>query len=200
MKHRVYAKLPAVNRSTPTDAPAPLPPPAVSGRTARMRELYYQQLLARIPTHIGSGFRERHLRRRGAVIGHDCFIGAGVHMVAPERLELADRGSISPGAILDARGGLRIGEATMVGIRAVVLTSSHRFERLDVPMRDQGLDYAPVSIGDDVWIGANVVLLPGVNVGSGSIVAAGSVVTADVGEREIVGGVPARRIGSRSEG
>jgi acetyltransferase-like isoleucine patch superfamily enzyme len=169
----------------------------VSGRAARLRDLYYDHLLSQIPTRIGSRIREGELRRRGAALGQGCFISTGVHVVAPERLKLGERASISPGAIVDCRGGLEIGDATMVGIRAILLTSSHRFERLDVPMRDQGLDYAPIAIGPDVWIGANAVILPGVRVGGGSIIAAGSVVTRDVGELEIVAGVPARRIETR---
>jgi acetyltransferase-like isoleucine patch superfamily enzyme len=165
-----------------------------------LRDLYYQLVLSHIPTRMGSRMRERQLRRRGAALGEDCFISTDVHLVAPERLKLGERASISPGAIVDCRGGMEIGAASMVGIRAILLTSSHRFDRLDVPMRDQGFDYAPISIGPDVWIGANAVVLPGVRVGAGSIIGAGSVVTTDVGELEIVAGVPARRIVKRDSG
>ena len=65
-------------------------------------------------------------------------------------------------------------------------------------MIDQGYeDYRPVVIGDDVWIGRRVIILPGVTVGGGSIIAAGAVVSKDVKPYSIVGGVPAKQIGNR---
>lgn len=67
-----------------------------------------------------------------------------------------------------------------------------------MPIREQGEEERPVVVGDDVWIGANVVILPGVEIKRGAVIAAGAVVTKDVGELEIVGGVPARVIGRRA--
>ena len=62
------------------------------------------------------------------------------------------------------------------------------------PARRQDLEPAPIRLGDDVWIGANATVLPGVAIGDGAVVAAGAVVTRDVPPMTVVGGVPARVI------
>jgi acetyltransferase-like isoleucine patch superfamily enzyme len=62
---------------------------------------------------------------------------------------------------------------------------------------DQPVRFAPVKIGDDVWIGARAVILPGVTIGSRCVVAAGAVVKSDVPDGTIVAGVPARPVGTR---
>ncbi len=89
----------------------------------------------------------------------------------------------------------------MMGPEVIVLTQHHKFDRLDIPMRQQGhKPYEPVIIGDDVWIGIRAIILPGVKIGKGAIIGAGAVVTKDVPEYAIVGGVPARVIKLRSPG
>lgn len=76
---------------------------------------------------------------------------------------------------------LTIGRYTMIGPELRVYTTNHAHGRIDVPMQDQGHDEPqPVAIGDDVWIGARVMIMPGVTIGEGSIIAAGAVVTKDV--------------------
>lgn len=94
---------------------------------------------------------------------------------------------------------LTMGDNVMVGPNVVMDTSRHNHDRLDLPMKEQGLSYEPIIVGDDVWVGANAVITCGVKVGRGSIVGAGAVVTRDVDEFSIVGGVPARKIGLRKE-
>lgn len=92
-------------------------------------------------------------------------------------------------------GTCTIGKYVMMGTDVVVITRNHAFDRTDVPMMEQGFEAErPVVIGDDVWIGDRVVILPGVHVGEGSILAAGAVVTQDVPPYAIVGGVPAKVI------
>jgi maltose O-acetyltransferase len=167
--------------------------------SGKLGRVLYEQLLASIPYKPGSRIRCWYLRSCGAQVGADAYVAEDVHIVAPHRLRLGQEASVSPRAILDCRGELSVGAHSMVGIQAIVLTSSHRFERLDIPMRRQGMAVAPVRIGDDVWIGARAIVLPSVTIGTGAIVAAGAVVTSDVPDYAIVGGVPAAPIGSRSD-
>lgn len=76
-----------------------------------------------------------------------------------------------------------------------IITINHKTERTDIPMKGQGvLSPQKVTICDDVWIGARVIILPGVTIGKGSIIGAGAVVTKDVPEYAVMGGVPARVI------
>lgn len=92
------------------------------------------------------------------------------------------------------RANAMIGNDVLIGPGVHIITVNHGFSRLDVPMRLQEEAPAGVIIGDDVWIGTNSIILPGVTIGSHAIVAAGSVVTKDVSEYAIVGGNPAKII------
>lgn len=96
-------------------------------------------------------------------------------------------------------GMCTIGRQVMMGTDVVILTRNHAFARTDIPMMEQGFEEErPVVIGDDVWIGDRVIILPGVTVGKGCILAAGAVVTHDVPDYAVVGGVPARILKMRN--
>lgn len=95
------------------------------------------------------------------------------------------------------QSNVHIGSNVLMGPDVKIYSRNHKFERLDVPIREQGKNYYKTIIGDDVWIGANAIILAGVHVGSHSIIAAGAVVAKDVEEFTIVGGVPARSIKKR---
>ncbi len=91
-----------------------------------------------------------------------------------------------------------IGANVMMGPGCMIYTQNHKYDDLSIPMCKQGhSEVRPVVIGDDVWIGSRVIILPGVHVGKGSIIGAGSVVTKDVDEYSIVGGNPARFLKKR---
>lgn len=93
------------------------------------------------------------------------------------------------------RGPIEIGSDVMMGPNVRIITSKHNTSRTDIPMRQQGhLPKQKVTIGSDVWIGANVIIMPGITVGNGSIIGAGAVVTKDIPEYAVVGGVPAKVI------
>ncbi|CAG9606591.1 Maltose O-acetyltransferase [Pseudoneobacillus rhizosphaerae] len=94
---------------------------------------------------------------------------------------------------------VKIGNNVMMGPECIIYTSNHRFDRTDIPMCEQGFqETKPVIIGNDVWIGGRVIILPGVSIGDGAIIAAGAVVSKDVPKYAIVGGVPAKIIDYRS--
>jgi acetyltransferase-like isoleucine patch superfamily enzyme len=99
---------------------------------------------------------------------------------------------INRNCCLDARGPLRIGENVSISPEVTILTAFHRID--DPKFR---VETRPVVIEDYVWIGSRATILSGVRLGRGSVVAAGAVVTRDVAPLEIVGGVPARPIGTR---
>lgn len=98
------------------------------------------------------------------------------------------------------RGPLQIGDDVMMGPDVIILTAIHNFTRTDVTIRSQGhLPNKGVIIGNDVWIGTRVIILPGVKIGNGVIIGAGSVVTKDVPDFAIVAGNPAKIIRYRYE-
>lgn len=82
----------------------------------------------------------------------------------------------------------------MMGPDVVILTHTHNIDRIDIPMEQQGSRIAKVSIGNDVWIGMRSIIMPGVTIGNGVVIGAGAIVTNDVPDYAIVGGVPVRII------
>lgn len=110
--------------------------------------------------------------------------------VFSSKVELGDRSGI--GVDADIKGKCVIGNNVMMGPQCIIYTRNHKFDDVSIPMREQGFqEEKPVYIGDDVWIGSRVTILPGVKIGSHSIIGAGAVVTKDVPEWAIVGGNPA---------
>ena len=91
-------------------------------------------------------------------------------------------------------GPVTIGSHVNLAQGITVTALNHNFEDTNQHIDEQGISTTPVSIGDDVWIGANAVILPGVHVGNHCVVAAGAVVTKDVPAHSLVAGVPAKII------
>lgn len=89
-------------------------------------------------------------------------------------------------------GDLIIGSNVMISPYCMITATIHNFNDKNIPIQLQGLSSKKIVIDDDVWIGGKSIILPGVTIGKGSIVAAGSVVTKDVPSFSIVGGVPAK--------
>lgn len=93
--------------------------------------------------------------------------------------------------------GLVIGQGTLFGEKVVVHDHDHPIgPGYDQPIRERPLVSAPISIGEDVWVGAGATVTKGVTIGDGAVVAAGAVVTKDVPARTLVGGIPAKPIRS----
>ncbi len=97
------------------------------------------------------------------------------------------------------RGPLVIGNNVMMGPEVIILTSTHSFERIDIPMMAQkSPSRKKVIVGNDVWIGTRVIILPGVTIGNGVIIGAGAIVTKDIPDYAVVVGNPARIIRYRN--
>ncbi len=127
-------------------------------------------------------------------IGKRVAFYGGAEIRYPWNLSIGDGTSIGNRVILDARKGIKIGNNVNLSTGVWIWTLQH-------DPQDKGFraDGAPVVIGDYVWISCRATILPGVSIGQGAVVAAGAVVTKDVAEYTIVGGVPAREIGKREQ-
>jgi maltose O-acetyltransferase len=111
-------------------------------------------------------------------------------------VELGNNSGIGINCVLF--GKVIIGNDVMMGPNVFIYTRNHSFDRKDIPMREQGYETEkPVTIGDDVWIGSRVTILPGVNIGNGAIIGASSVVTKNVEPYSVVAGNPAKLIKKR---
>lgn len=97
---------------------------------------------------------------------------------------------INAGCKFQDQGGIYIGDNVLIGHNVVLATLNHE----ENPSKRGNLMPAPIKIGNDVWIGSNATILSGVSIGDGAIIAAGAVVTKDVAENTVVGGVPAKYI------
>jgi acetyltransferase-like isoleucine patch superfamily enzyme len=134
------------------------------------------------------------------VLGDDVQLNRGVYLGAfGDHFEVGPRTQFNRNALVDGRGSVRIGSDVMVGPGAQIISYTHKFDRLDVPIWSQGMEGREIVIGDDVWIGAGAIVLAGVQVGRGSIVGAGAVVTRSCPPLSILAGVPARVIGTRGK-
>lgn len=107
-----------------------------------------------------------------------------------KNINIGKRVFINSGCRFQDQGGITIGDDALIGHNVVLATLNHA---IDAENRKDMIP-APIVIGKNVWIGANATVLPGVTIGDNSIIAAGAVVTNDVPENTIVGGVPARAI------
>jgi len=129
---------------------------------------------------------------------HSCGKGVNIESKAyfSPKVSLGDYSGIGVNAKI--YGTCTIGNYVMMGEDCTIMTRNHRHDRTDIPMMQQGFEEErPVVIGNDVWIGDRVTILPGVHIADGCIIAAGAVVTRDVPAYSIAAGVPARVIKSR---
>lgn len=123
--------------------------------------------------------------------GKDINIEKGADFGKGDGIQIGDNSGL--GINCYVRGPLVIGRDVMMGPDVMIFHGDHEMSRRDIPMRLQGdSESKQVVIGDDVWIGARVIILKGVHVGKGAVLAAGAVVSKDVPEYAIVGGVPAK--------
>jgi maltose O-acetyltransferase len=142
-----------------------------------LRKLYLRKFLRvaiGTDTHVSMRvFITGYPLRANVTIGNNCVINREVY--------------------LDGRVGVTIGNNVNVSLQVCILSLHHDHNSPTFPAIG-----SPVTIRDHAWIGARAIILPGVTIGEGAVVAAGAVVTRDVGDFEVVGGVPAKKIGVRN--
>lgn len=116
------------------------------------------------------------------------------------RLEVGEGTYIGAQNNIRAAGGsIRIGKWCLISQQVTLVAANHGMARAAPIMRQPwNHDRTGIALGDDVWVGANAVVLPGVRIGDGAVIAAGAVVSADVSPYQIVAGVPARVVGERT--
>lgn len=138
---------------------------------------------------------------KGISIGDGCTIYDYCQIVTDDfdvsGISIGNNCHFNYGCYLSGTGGLMIGDNCLFGPGVKILTGGHKFNDVNVPIIKQGLTTAPVFIGNDVWVGAGAIILQGIKIDDGAIIAAGAIVTKDVLSRNIVAGIPAKGIGMR---
>jgi maltose O-acetyltransferase len=145
---------------------------------------------------LGQRLRVFCVRRLARHCGRGVRVCGGAQFGSGAKFSIGNNSALGGNAWI--QGDVTLGDNVMMAPDVAIMTYNHGFADTAKPMIEQGVTpIDPVVIGDDVWIGTRVIILPGVKVGSHSILAAGAVVTKDVPEWAIVGGNPARVIKMR---
>lgn len=143
------------------------------------------------------------LSRNGIELGDNVMIGPYSVIRASMLSNLGDgvrmgrNSSVDAYSYIGAAGLISIGENVIMGQHIAFHAENHNYDRLDIPIRDQGTQRKGIVIEDDCWVGANTTFLDGAQVGRGCVVAAGSIVRGEIPPYSVVAGVPARVIKSR---
>ncbi len=131
--------------------------------------------------------------------GKGATVEDGATINAPERIIIKEGSVIASGSIINSRGGLHIGKYSGLGFNCIIWTGEHRYRGSKSIPFDNGADLKPVIIRDYVWIGSNVKITPGREIGEGAIIGLGAVITKDVPPLAIVMGNPAEIVGYRDK-
>lgn len=142
--------------------------------------------------------RRSLLRRLFGRVGENATVVPPFHCDYGYNIEVGANVFLNAGCVILDGAKVSFGDNVFVAPHCGFYTAGHP---LDVARRNQGLEYArPITIGDNVWIGAEVCVLPGVSIGEGSIIGAGSVVTKDIPAHVLAFGNPCRVIRELKEG
>lgn len=156
---------------------------------------WFRAALTRIPGQIGCFLRAKLY---GFHSGSKSRVFENVIIHHPEKLRLGKNVQIATACQLNAGGGIEIADNTLIGPSVSIWSQNHIFTRADLPICDQGYEFAPVKIEQDVWIACGAIILPGVVLARGCVIGAGAVVTSSTQPNTVYAGVPARPINKRT--
>lgn len=147
-----------------------------------------------IPWLPSKSLRNLGMRLAGAQVSKNVMFYPGFSVRNPKKLVIEDGVNIGPKSLLDARSGLIIHRNAVIAYEAIIWSLNHDYN--DENFCGKG---APTEIGAYAWICSRAIILPGIKIGEGAIVASGAIVTKDVPPYSVVAGVPARVIGNREQ-
>lgn len=154
-------------------------------------------VLSPIPGRTGQWLRRHTYRSVLGKLGERTVIQQGFRVTTPNKVKVGSHCNFAQGVFITGGGGVTIGDWVGIGPDTKIWSVNHRFEDPDRPWLLQGWEHKPVVIEDDVWLGANVFVMPGVTIGRGAIVSAGAVVSKSVPPFALVAGNPGRVVGWR---
>ncbi|HUD43912.1 MAG TPA: acyltransferase [Patescibacteria group bacterium] len=141
----------------------------------------------------GRSWLQRSMKN-SIIVGEKCGVGDNVKLrcYGKGKIKIGNNVSINENTIIHAGKLVEIGNDTIIGANCYINDTSHTFKSLKIPINQQGWNAEAIIIEDNVWLGANVTILDGIKLGTGSVVGAGAVVTKNVAQNTIVAGVPAK--------
>ena len=153
--------------------------------------------LGEVPAGPGAWLRARCLPYFLANLGENTLIQHGFRIITPEKVSIGSNCNFGQGVFITGGGGVCIGNWVGLGPDVKIWSVNHRFEDVERPWMLQGSMMKEVVIEDDVWLAANVFVMPGVTIGRGAIVYAASVVNKAVPAYALFAGNPGRVVGWR---
>ncbi|ULC58278.1 acyltransferase [Flaviramulus sp. BrNp1-15] len=154
------------------------------------RRLFY--LFRNTSGNIGLLIRYVIFKNLSKSCGDNVSIHPGVFLKGLSRISIGNNVSIHSMCYIDGTGGLKIGNDVSIAHASTIMTTSHTYQDISIPIKYNKATQAPVTIENDVWIGCGCRILSGVIINSRSIIAAGAVVNKNVEPNTISGGVPAK--------
>lgn len=146
------------------------------------------------------------LSREGLLLGNNVKIGSYTIIQCTGSLKhigkgfrIGDNSGVGDYCFFGSAGGIKIGENVIMGQNVRFHSENHIFDRIDIPIREQGVNQKGIVVGDDCWIGAGVVFLDGVTVGRGCVIGANTLVNKDLPPYSIAVGNPVRVIKHRNK-
>ncbi len=159
---------------------------------------YLHGFLKNIPGQVGMTLRNKLLPKYFASCGQGVFIQEGVRFLNIHKISVGDRVGLGNGSFLQGAGEIILGDNVLLGPDVKIWSTNHVIADVDRPILDQGWEYKKVIIGEGCWLGANVIILPGVELPEGCVVSAGAVVgIKKFPPYSIIAGNPARVVGNR---
>ena len=161
-------------------------------KNAMLEELWslYQWFFLFIPGRLGHKTRGYFLKLFFKKAGKNITIKENVEIFHPEKLIIGNNSGFGRNNIIDCIGEVEIGDNVRFGPSIMIATMKHN----DIKNKTNSNEFKKVFLGNNIWIGHNVTILPGVEIGNNSIIAAGSVVTKSFPDNSTIAGVPAKRI------
>jgi acetyltransferase-like isoleucine patch superfamily enzyme len=132
-------------------------------------------------------------------INSEVRVDRGVRILSANEalINIGDRTAIGLYSVLNGGDDISLGKACLISGFVYLQTSMHKYEKGDY-IKDQGYTHSPIKLGDDVWLGAHVVILPGCDLDDGVIIGSNAVVKSSIESNQIAAGVPAKIIGTRN--
>lgn len=159
-------------------------------------EQWVQSFIGWIPGLTGFVARTAFYKLTFRQLNGMSYVTPGVTLQRSYGISAGKRLVVNKGTIIDGKGGVRMGDNVLIGPYVVIASTAHSYDAPEIPIVMQTEKKAEVVIGNDVWIGAHVVILPGIHIGDRVIIGAGAVVTQDIESHSVALGIPARKVRS----
>lgn len=167
-------------------------PHSVGNRIYRLTWNVVAAVLAFTPPRLGWPLRKLVLKVFGAKIG-DSWLHSRVRIWAPSRLKIGDHTYIDAGVYLYNPWEIEIGDRVIISFDSLICTPSHDFRQASMPLIGK-----PIRIDNDIWVAANSIIGPGVEIAQGTVIGAGSVLFKNTDAWAVYAGNPAKKVADRS--